>query len=186
MALLSGLLSHTRTTESNRAHLHLTPTFQLSERTPRGRNAARLRLGFSRGPGRHAGRLDRDLRRQHRRAAPLGRRRDEHASPRPADRPGARSSAATARSTSRRAATCPAAPIRARSRASSACSADGTVEQLASNIAGYPAGGPERPRLRPRRPAVVHRLGHGGRRPLRRAAARPPLRPRLPRAAASW
>ena len=62
--------------------------------------------------------------------------------------------------------------------------ADGTVEQLASSIAGYDAGRPERPRLRSRRPSVVHRLGHGAGRPLRPALARAPVRPRLPRATA--
>ena len=65
----------------------------------RGRYAARLGVGFSGGPGGHAGRRDRPLRRQHRRVAALGRRRDEHASRTPAARPGAPSSAATARST---------------------------------------------------------------------------------------
>ena len=54
--------------------------------------------------------------------------------------------------------------------------ADGSVEQLASTHRRPSAGRPERPRLRARRPALVHRLRHRGRRPLSRAPARPPVR----------
>ena len=69
---------------------------------------------------------------------------------------------------SRRAATSLAAPTCAPCRASSACNADGTVEQLATHRRAirWPA---QRPRLRARRPALVHRLRHRGRRPLRGA-----------------
>ncbi len=45
----------------------------LAERTRRGRNAARLEPRVPRGPGRHARRLDRPLRRQHRASCCAGR-----------------------------------------------------------------------------------------------------------------
>ena len=64
--------------------------------------------------------------------------------------------------------------------------ADGTVEQPASNLAGFPLAGPNDLAFGPDGRLWFTELGHGGRRPLRRAAARPPLRPSMPRAAASW
>ena len=61
-------------------------------------------------------------------------------------------------------------PARQRGRHASSCSR--------SSIAGHDAGRPERPRVRPRRPAVVHRLGHRAGRPLRPALARAAVRAR--------
>ena len=50
--------------------------------------------------------------------------------------------------------------------------ADGSVELLASEHRRASARRPERPRLRPRRPALVHRLRHRAGRPLRPALSR--------------
>ena len=66
--------------------------------------------------------------------------------------------------------------------------ADGTIEQLARHDRRASAGRPERPRLRARRPALVHRLRHRGRRSLPGAPAGTAVRDRLlrRRRAACW